>query len=406
MIIELVLFATTALFASPFLCAVPIGMANLGVFSVKQQPASFNAKIVTGNELVIHHEDRPLAIVKHKHVLVVFIHGTLFPVPSLSAMQEWAGDRFKKDAHNMSYLDLLRDKSIFRHQPIGPIGLHPVVPALSTAASGAQLISWFFQEMYQLLPKDEFALVHPFTFGWDGSLSLSRRKEQAKALLESLRKAYTALQYEYPFEDIEIVIEAHSHGGNLALHMADWIRENQKFKIDHLFIFGTPIHGDTQHLPASPLFKNVYNFHSEGDFIQIADIVSTNKYMPARVFADKLVLGSVNVKQVVIEVGNYSPNHSELWFFRRPSVLFFRAGLPIAPLPVAAFAPLFLYELKKTKNSEHFLKLFLEPVAASMRVCLVPFQDYWNDTLMQLHQYENHFDFSQIRKQLPLIQNE
>jgi hypothetical protein len=405
-IIELVLFATTVFLSSPFLCAVPVGMVDLGIFSAKQRSANFNAKIVDGNKLGVHDKDKPLTIVKHKHVLVVFIHGTLFPVPSLSAMQEWAESRLKRDAHNMSYLDLLRDKSIFRHQPIGPIGLHSVLPALSSTASGAELISWFFQEMYKLLPNNEFALVHPFTFGWDGSLSLSRRKEQAKVLLEALYKTYTALKYTYPFEDFEIVIEAHSHGGNLALHMADWVSEAQKFKIDHLFIFGTPIHGDTQHLPASPLFKNVYNFHSEGDFIQVADIVSTNKYMPARVFADKIVLASLNVKQVVVEIGSYSPNHSELWFFRRPSVLFFRAGLPIAPLPVAAFVPLFLYQLKKTKNSEHFLKLFLEPVDRDMRVCLVPFQDYWNDTLMQLHQYQNHFDFSQIRKQLPLIQNE
>lgn len=407
MIIELLFLATSTLFATPFLYADPTVAGISDFFSRKQQSVDFDVKIIPGKKTVSDSENRLLAMVKHKHVLAVFVHGTLFPVPSLSAMHEWAERKIKKNGPVYSYFDLLRNKSVLRNQPIGAIGLHPVLPEWTQAATGAQLVSWFFQEMYQLLPKNEYALVHPYTFGWDGSLNLERRKIQARQLLLSLERLVIEYKKKFPLEDIETMILAHSHGGNVALHMADWAAElASKIRIDHLLMFGTPIHGDTQHLAVSDLFRHVYNFHSEGDFIQVADVLSTKKYVPTRVFSDRRVVEDCKVKQVLVEVGSYAPNHSEFWFFRRPDVFFYRSGLPIAPLPVVAFAPLILHELKKTDARENFIKLLLNPGSNGVKVSIIPFQDYWNDSLVQLHQYENKFDYSSLLKQLPLIKNE
>jgi hypothetical protein len=406
MVIELIFLVTTTLFVSPALCVAPTGTAIADFFSARQPSSDFNAKITKGQSQSANLESRPLVMVKHKHVIAVFIHGTLFPVPSLSAMQEWAEEKIKKDRPALSYFDLLRNKSVLRNQPIGPIGLHPVLPLWSQAATGAQLISWVYQQMYHLLPRQEYALVHPYTFGWDGSLNLMRRKAQAGQLLAALEALVFEQRQKYPHDDVEIVVLAHSHGGNVALHMADWAGNYSKIKIDHLLMFGTPIHGDTHHLPASDLFKNVYNFHSQGDYIQVADILSTKKYVPARVFSDKQVVESSKVKQVLVEVGSYAPNHSEFWFFRRPSVFFYRSSLPIAPMPIVAFAPLILHELRKTRGDEHFVKLHLNPGIHGLSLCVVPFQDYWKETLVQLHQYENNFDYSSLLSQLPLIKNE
>ncbi|MBM3887344.1 hypothetical protein FJ364_05435 [Candidatus Dependentiae bacterium] len=401
MIIELVFLATTVFFTTPFLYAETVG----SLLSIKQPAVYIDVK-TNNDEYTARGAEKTVALVKHKHVLVVFIHGTLFPIPSLSSMQKWAGDRFKGSARSLSYSELLREKSIFRHQPIGSMGLNPVVPDWSGRANGAELMSFFFQEMYKLLPQEEWRTIHPYTFGWDGSLSLIRRKNQARFLLQGLQEAFTTLQQQCPQEGVEIIVIAHSHGGNLALHMADWSKESESFAIDHVFMFGTPIHGDTQHLAAASLFKHVYNIHSEGDFIQIADVVSTSKYMLGRVFADEKVLSSPSVKQIAVEIDNYKPNHSELWFFRRASVFFFRAGLPIAPLPVAAFTPLLLHQIKKTKQSEHFLKWILNKDSSNLSVNLVPYQDYWQNSLAKFHQYENRFDFSRILNKLPLILNE
>lgn len=404
--VELLLLITAVFGTSPLFCSVPSGARLAEIFSVKPQSSFFNAKVVKERNQFEQGEGKPLAIVKHRHVLAIFVHGTLFPVPNLTAVQEWAGERLKKDGHPLGYIDLLRDKGVLRHQPIGPIGLHPVAPSWSPTANGAQLLGWLMQEMYGLLPSEERAIVYPYTFGWDGALSLERRKFQAKDLLAGLESLVVEHQRLHPHEHVETMILAHSHGGNVALHMADWIIGVPKVHIDHLFMLGTPMHGDTQHHATSPLFKNVYNIHSSGDYVQVADILSTKKYVPARVIKHEAVLSSPKVKQILVEVGSYSPNHGELWFFRRPDVIFFRAGLPSAPIPVAAFVPLILREIKKTTGSEHFLKLTIDPSKGSLQVCLVPFQNYWNNELVKFHQYESRFDFSTLYSQLPIILNE
>lgn len=406
MVIELLLLVASVLWTSPLFCSMQ-SAAAVADFLPAHPPALFDAKIVKNPMSAVEDEDKQLTIVKHRHILAVFIHGTLFPMPSLTAVQEWAEGRFlKKDPQPAAYLDLLRDKGVLRHQPIGPLGLHPVIPAWSPAANGAQLLGWLLQEMYSLLPREDFAHVHAYTFGWDGSLSLERRKAQARDLLHALEALAAEQRRRYPLEDFETIILAHSHGGNVALHMGDWISDAPSFYIDHLVTFGTPVHGDTQHHVISPLFRNVYNVHSNGDFIQIADIVSTKKYMPARVFKHESVTTATHVKQILVEIGEYSPNHSELWFFRRPDVFFFRSSLPTAPLPVVAFTPLLLREIKKTAAGEHFLKLKINPDKQGLHVNIVPFQNYWKNELVKLHQYESRFDFSSLFSQLPLIQNE
>lgn len=406
MIVELLIILTTALWTAPLLCEMPAGVALPEIFSIKQQNNPFDVTISKDKSPKQVQEDTPLTIVKHRHIITIFVHGTLFPIPSLTAAQEWAGERFKKNGHPASYSDLIRERSILRNQPIGPIGMHSVSPEWSANATGAQLLGWLLQEMYRLLPKEDFALVHPFTFGWDGSLNQNRRREQAKDFLKKTSELFTEYRLRYPHEDVEIVILAHSHGGNVALHMADWVDTKSPFFIDHLFMFGTPVHGDTQNLVISPLFKNVYNIHSSGDFIQIADVVSTTKYVPARVFKNATVLASAAVKQVQVEVGSYHPNHSELWFFRRPDVIFFRSSIPTSPLPIAAFTPLLLHEIKKTSKNEHFLKLFLDIELGNLHVSLSPFLDYWQGDLVRLHQYKSRFDFTTLFSKLPLIQNE
>lgn len=407
MIIELIIILTTALWTTPLLCTIPEGGTLPQIFSIKQQPESFGVTIFKDkNQTYDHCKEKTLTAVQHRHVVTIFVHGTLFPIPSLAAAQEWAGERLKKNGHPATYTDLIRDRGILRNQPIGPIGMHPVSPEWSINATGSQLLAFFLQEMYKLLPQENFALVHPYTFGWDGSLNQSRRLEQAKDLLQGINNLYEEYHKRFPQEDIEVIVLAHSHGGNVALHMADWVNQNTKAFIDHLFIFGTPVHGDTQHLATSSLFKNVYNIHSSGDFIQIADIVSTKKYVPARIFKHEGVLTCPNVKQVQVEVGSYNPSHSELWFFKRPEVIFFRESFPTNPLPIAAFTPIILHQIQKTAKDELFLKLIINVESCILHFNVTPFLDYSKNELTRFKQYKSQFDVTTLFSNLPLIQNE
>lgn len=407
MLLELVILLTSAVCGFPVwgLCHAEVGNALplvcRGISLCDDQSLKFFEQ-KKDHELV---GDKPQARVKQKHVIVVFIHGTLFPLPSFTVFQEWAVNCWK-DGEKTSYVDLLRDKGILRHQPLGPLGLHPVEPKLSFSANGAQLLAACLQEMYTLLPLGEYESIHPYTFGWDGALSLDHRKEESRKLLVGLRSLIEKYRKLYPADQVRVQILAHSHGGNVALHMVDWIDEKISFTVSELLLFGTPIHGETSHHVDASFFEQVYNFHSSGDFIQIADIVSTKKYQPARVFKQDSIITSPKVKQILVEVGSYNPNHSELWFFRRPEIFFFREALPSAPLPVVAFSPLLLREIKKSLSHEHFLKLSINPNGGDICIRVTPFSDYWKNELVRFHSYESLINFQPFSRQLSLIKKE
>ena len=46
-----------------------------------------------------NHRVPAMTLDRQRHLLIIFVHGTIFPVPSLSAMQEWAGNRQIGRAH-------------------------------------------------------------------------------------------------------------------------------------------------------------------------------------------------------------------------------------------------------------------------------------------------------------------
>lgn len=349
---------------------------------------------LSNEQLAIKGEIKSLLPVKRKHMLVIFVHGTILPLPNLSAMHDWVNGVI--ESNYSPYISCLRDKGMWPHQPIGPLGFHKVVPSWSSNATGAQLFGWLLQEMYNLLPDNEQATIYPYTFGWDGELSLKSRKIQAKNLLSSIENLIKSHRRKHQFDFIETMILAHSHGGNVALHMADNVVEKPTVQIDHLFLFGTPIHGETQLNAKTSLFKNVYNIHSSGDAVQVGDIVSTKRHIWGRVFKHPYVVDAPNIKQILVQVGSYNPTHTELWFFERPEVLFFRKKFPTAPIPVAAFVPLILREIKKTKDKDHFLKLTLNVSPSILQITLVPFQDYWKNKLVKNHQYQSTMDYSAI----------
>lgn len=115
-------------------------------------------------------------------------------------------------------------------------------------------------------------------FGWDGFLSQRARRAAASRLYDSLVAYRDATVKKYGSSP-HITILAHSHGGNVALWLADCEEEKQKkLSIDLLFMYGTPMQVETGHCMLSPFFKRIFLGYSRGDSIQRRDYFSTSRY--------------------------------------------------------------------------------------------------------------------------------
>ena len=115
--------------------------------------------------------------------------------------------------------------------------------------------------MHQACP-EEFPLTSFYFFGWSGKLDFKARKQEAVRLYDELKKL-----------DGAITIIAHSHGGNVALHLAEvaQARNDTDFQIDRLILLATPVQEATAGFTAWPLFKKVIACYSATDATQILD---------------------------------------------------------------------------------------------------------------------------------------
>jgi len=105
---------------------------------------------------------------------------------------------------------------------------------------------------------------HAYIFAWNGHLKVQSRKEAAA----TLQAALLDIKKQYPEWDLTII--AHSHGGNVALHLAE-LSDGSLYTIDRLILMGTPVQHATKSLIESRLFKEVIVLYSRTDLFQIGD---------------------------------------------------------------------------------------------------------------------------------------
>lgn len=107
-----------------------------------------------------------------------------------------------------------------------------------------------------------------YTFGWVGVLDKKIRRAASETLYSSLVQ----------FEGHPITLITHSYGGAIALYLAEIeAREQKNVKIENLIMLAPPIEKETASLATHELFKNIYNFYSEGDGMQIGDKFTTEQ---------------------------------------------------------------------------------------------------------------------------------
>ncbi len=344
---------------------------------------------------------------KKRCAIVVFVHGTLLPIPAVNDIHKNVANFFAPRGKILGqiYSTLVRENDFLGYQPIAHIGLHPIDRVCTKGANGAQLLAWWIQEIYNILPFDERADVDAYTFGWDGVLSDEHRKNQARNFLASLRTLVNERRSAglVQGKDFDLIVLTHSHGGNLALYMVDWALPNESFFIDYLINLGTPIHEKTEKNLGAPLFKNVWNVYSKNDWIQVSDFISIQgSYKRKRVYESSSSKKLHTLKQILFEVDGRGPLHSEMWFFYRSWL----QQLFKHPVPIGVFVPLMLHLVKKTKNSEHYLKMSLTCKEPMVHMSCRPFTNYDTKELSQTVWYECSFNFSNLLAYLFAIQRE
>jgi len=161
-----------------------------------------------------------------------------------------------------------------------------------------------------------YSLEEFYIFAWSGRLSLKDRKMAAEKLYQELLiliEHYTKKYHCSP----SIQIIAHSHGGNVVLHMAK-IDNLKTLSLQSLILLACPVQEKTMNLINMPMFQRIYSLYSSIDIIQIIApqlryhmprYLGSRRYkLPA--FSSRLFPSSHHVIQAKIKLNGYPITHT------------------------------------------------------------------------------------------------
>lgn len=324
--------------------------------------------------------DRPAVREKKELRMVVFIHGATTFIPSLEAFRYAWQQRSKQNSPEsfyQHYQNRIRFGGYRKKQAIGSKGFWPIngdaqPPSYIKRSIHTQEAFTIARLYKQVLKKVEGShlITKLYTFGWDGSLSLECRKHSAHLLYRALDKHYTKLKEKFPDHEVSVSVLGHSHGGNVALHLAQWEEHYKKnMSIDTLTLLGTPIQSETKSYIHAPIFKKVLNIYSTNDWVQKLDCISTKDCFSSRTFRRRSKYQHTSqcnipdkVTDLEVRIGNYRPMHAEFWFMGGIVHFFYRLKLPIYPFPLAIFTPCFAKIISQSKDHSHHLRLILDRI--------------------------------------------
>ena len=146
-------------------------------------------------------------------------------------------------------------------------GLHP----LDTLSSID--VAYRFGTVLCQTDHGQFPAPHYYSFGWGGALDHKVRVYAAGELSRALLKLQET--YRRLGRKISLTLITHSHGGNVALLLAQvWQQlspaQQRQLVIQRLIMLGCPVQVQTRDLAKHPIFRRVYVFYSHWDLIQVA----------------------------------------------------------------------------------------------------------------------------------------
>ncbi len=189
--------------------------------------------------------------------------------------------------------------------------------------------------MDNLFPTDDTSY---YTFGHLGVLSHRYREAVAKTFYQELLKKVRHAQEEY--DNVKVIIVAHSHGGTISLNMAAVENELKKgLIIDELILFGTPLQPETAPYAAHPMFKRVMNCYSLGDTVQGCDVLTTASRKCHNTFSSTEVVnlqsGKIYDIQLIVNDDTHAVTHAKMWYIDPKD----KNSSHVDPLPYAVMAP-------------------------------------------------------------------
>ena len=181
--------------------------------------------------------------------------------------------------------------------------------------SVAQLLS---EQAPELFSFDRF-----YFFGWSGKLKHKARFKAARDLFASISMLIEKYGKKY-HQKPRIRIITHSHGGNVALNMAEIQPQEHPIIIDELILLACPIQEQTVHCAHNVLFKRIYSLYSRRDSIQVMDpqgfhywrkkdkLLKPMSFFSGRCFPKECA----KVQQIAILLNGKHPAHVDFLFHK------------------------------------------------------------------------------------------
>ncbi len=251
---------------------------------------------------------------------------------------------------------------------------------------GAHIFGEFYAHMNDLAG---FAPTLMYSFGWSSLLSITARRAAARELYKSLLALIKYMQSQGLEPRIRLL--AFSHGGNVALYLAEAARAyaHTPFVIEEFILISTPVQPDTDLYLKSKIFKKIYLFYSVGDNIQSSDFLSSSEHVFARHFfvdrrtselpacvtqiqvrfiRKKFVMTKKDgTEKVFYRRDLIQPNHTEMYFFGWTPE-WYRRYFPIKPLPVILLIPIIMRALEKNHICCNRIRVTIIPEESRMEI--------------------------------------
>lgn len=313
----------------------------------------------------IEHSAKP----KGREVWVnVFIHGIVRPIVDIGDMIQIGRQNLKKTRYKYT-TNYVRKHNLARHsQATQDVGLHQIKMEPNPDNQGSRAMVAVFKLIKKQLGTEQDKELY-YTFGWSGLISYHSRQKAAYFLYHKLIRLVESLRSKGLEPKIRLI--TYSHGGNVALQMANfdpWNRHQSKLSIAELVCLAVPVQKDNDNLIRHPMFEKIYHFYSNGDIPQKLDFVSTSFGTSYRRYADRKCF-EIPEKLTQIQVhfqkntyhkasltrkegysqSGFDPNHIEMWSFGWTSKGY-RRGAPIFPLPTTALTPALVAAIESQPN--------------------------------------------------------
>ena len=317
--------------------------------------------------------------------VTVFVHGTVGCSLNIFNPTQCKSENFDDQLLSARLVKKYRNHELMCYdQILGAEGLHEI--------SSATLPQW--HAAHHLIPAyDEVAgcidakadIQKYLIFGWSGFLNHGARRKAGFELYNSLADYCDQIRYTYGV-DPELDLITHSHGGNVALWLAEAEKEcKRNLKIDVLVMFGTPMQTEMACAIQSDVFRTMVMIYSRGDSVQQRDYFST-KGKSYRRMVDIADLAQLKQEKphlyrcdlaCIVNKDRKRITHTNMWMSGRSNSVFYW----MEPVPLMVITPVILQILQHNPCPIH-AEIYLSDKNDG---CLVMINEFSGDKYYDTH---------------------